>query len=139
MDEAAIESNGLSSLKPHLAEIAAISNPHQLAHALGASLRNDVDALNNTNFHTANLFGLWVAPSFNDPDHYAPYLMQGGIQLPNRDYYLADSPGMKGLRTRYVNHIAAMLRLVGMSDPDSRATRILALETAIAQQQNLAR
>jgi endothelin-converting enzyme/putative endopeptidase len=135
MDEAAIESTGMKSLQPHLAEIAAISNPHQLAHALGVFLRNDVDALNNTNFHTPNLFGLWVAPSFNDPDHYAPYLMQGGILLPNRDYYLSDSPGMKTLRDRYVHHIAAMLRLVGMSDPDSRATRILKLETAIAERQ----
>jgi putative endopeptidase len=72
MDEAAIESHGLSALKPHLAEIADINTPRELAHALGLSVRADVDALNNTNFHTANIFGLWVAPSFNDPDHYAP-------------------------------------------------------------------
>ncbi len=41
-------------------------------------LRADVDALNNTNFHTSNLFGLWVAPGFNDSEHYAAYLLQGG-------------------------------------------------------------
>ena len=35
------------------------------------SMRADVDALNNTNFHTIHLFGLWVAPGFNDPEHYA--------------------------------------------------------------------
>ena len=91
MDEAAIESHGLATLKPHLAEIAAIDTQRELAHALGLSLRADVDALNNTNFHTANIFGLWVAPSFNDPDHYAPYLLQGGLELPNRDYYLSDT------------------------------------------------
>jgi putative endopeptidase len=135
MDEAAIETHGLASLKPHLAEIAAIHTPRELAYALGLSLRADVDALNNTNFHTANLFGLWVAPSFNDPNHYAPYLLQGGIQLPNRDYYLSDTADTKDTRSKYPTHIAAMLRLAGLSEPEARAARVLALETAIAKQQ----
>ncbi len=135
MDEAAIESHGLPALKPHLAEIAAIHTPRELAHALGLTLRADVDALNNTNFHTANIFGLWVAPSFNDPDHYAPYLLQGGIQLPNRDYYLADSHSMKEVRAKYQAHVATMFRLAGLSDPEARAIRVFALETAIAKQQ----
>jgi putative endopeptidase len=135
MDEAAIESHGLPALKPHLAEIAAIQNPHELAHALGLTLRADVDALNNTNFHTANIFGLWVAPNFNDPDHYAPYLLQGGTQLPNRDYYLSDADAMKQVREKYLAHIATTFRLAGLSDPDARAARVLALETAIAKQQ----
>src|SRR5580698_6230152 len=135
MDEAAIESHGLPALKPHLAEIAAVHTPRELAHALGLTLRADVDALNFTNFHTANIFGLWVAPSFNDPDHYAPYLLQGGGELPNRDYYLADTDSMKSIRAKYQIHVAAMFRLAGLSDPDARATRVLALETAIAQKQ----
>jgi putative endopeptidase len=135
MDEAAIESHGIAALKPRLAEIAAIHTQRELAIALGQTLRADVDALNNTNFHTANIFGLWVAPSFNDPDHYAPYLMQGGGELPNRDYYLDDSDGMKSIRTKYQTHIASILRLAGLSDPDSRAARVLALETAIAKVQ----
>jgi putative endopeptidase len=135
MDENAIESHGLPALKPHLAEIAAIHTPRELAHALGLTLRADVDALNNTNFHTANIFGLWVAPSFNDPEHYAPYLLQGGIELPNRDYYLADTDSMKEVRKKYRAHIAAMFRLAGLSDPEARAIRVLAFETAIAKQQ----
>ncbi len=135
MNEAAIESHGLPALKPHLAQIAAIHTPRELARALGLTIRADVDALNNTNFHTANIFGLWVAPSFNDPDHYAPYLLQGGIELPNRDYYLADSNSMKEVRAKYQTHVAAMFRLAGLSDPDARAARVLALETAIAKQQ----
>jgi endothelin-converting enzyme/putative endopeptidase len=135
MDEAAIEANGLTSLNPHLAAIAAISNQHQLAQALGRSIRADVDALNRTNFSTANIFGLWVAPGFNDPDHYAPYLMQGGLELPNRDYYLTDSDRMKDVRAKYLAHISTMLRLAGLSDTDARAHRILDLETAIAHQQ----
>ena len=89
MNEAAIEAKGLDPLRPHLDAIAAIHDKHELARALGESLRADVDALNNTNFHTANLFGLWVAPGFNDSEHYAAYLMQGGLQLPDRQYYLA--------------------------------------------------
>jgi endothelin-converting enzyme/putative endopeptidase len=135
MDEAAIESHGLPSLKPHLAAISAIHTQRELAHALGLSLRADVDALNKTNFHTANLFGLWVAPSFNDPDHYAPYLLQGGLQLPNRDYYLDDSAHMQQVRAEYKTHIATMFRLAGQSDPEARATRVLDLETAIAKAQ----
>ena len=135
MDEAAIETHGLATLKPHLAEIAAMNSPQQLAHALGLSLRSDVDALNNTNFHTPNIFGLWVAPSFNDPDQYAPYLLQGGLQLPNRDYYLSTSPRMQEIRAKYQTHIAAMFRLAGISDAEARATRVLALETEIAKVQ----
>jgi len=71
MDEAGIEAKGMAPLQPHLQEIAAIKDKKALAFALGKSLRADVDALNNTNFHTANLFGLWVAPGFNDSEHYA--------------------------------------------------------------------
>ncbi len=58
MDEAAIEAKGLAPLRSHLEAIAAIHNRQGLARALGESLRADVDALNNTNFHTPN--PLWV-------------------------------------------------------------------------------
>ena len=71
MDEAAIETKSLAPLRPHLEAIAAIQNKGDLAFVLGESLRADVDALNNTNFHTRHLFGLWVAPGFNDSEHYA--------------------------------------------------------------------
>ena len=135
MDETAIESHGLAALKPRLDAIAAIKTPRELAHALGLSLRADVDALNNTNYHTANIFGLWVAPSFNDPDHYATYLLQGGLEMPDRDYYLSDSAHMKDVRAKYQAHIAAMFRLAGVPDGEARAARVLALETAIAHVQ----
>src|SRR5579864_1247822 len=133
MDEAAVEAKGLTSIKPHLEAIAAIHDRKQLAHALGETLRADVDALNNTNYHTPNLFGMWVAPGFNDSDHYTPYLMQGGVQLPDREYYLSESESMKKIRTQYLAHVAAMLKLAGMSDPEGRAKRIFELEKAIAQ------
>jgi len=133
MDETTIESRGLGPIKPHLGAIAAIKTRRDLSRALGETIRADVDALNNTNFHTANIFGLWVAPGFNDPTHYAAYLLQGGLQLPNRDYYLATSPRMLDIRDKYQTHIEAMLRLAGLSDPGVRAARIFALEHAIAE------
>jgi len=133
MDEATIETKGLAPLHPHLNTIAAIRDKRQLARALGETLRADVDALNNTNFHTANLVGLWVAPGFNDSEHYTAYLLQGGLQLPDREYYLADNEHMHNIRTQYQVHISAILRLAGFSDTDARATRIVELEHAIAQ------
>ena len=134
MDEAAIEAKGMAALQPHLKAIAAIQNKKELAAALGETLRADVDALNNSNFHTAHLFGLWVAPGFNDSDHYAAYLLQGGIQLPDREYYLSDSGHMRDVRAKYQVHVSAMLKLAGFTDTDARAERIVALEHAIAEE-----
>jgi len=133
MDEAGIEARGLTSLRPHLEAIAAIHNQHELARALGERLRADVDALNNTNYYTPNLFGLWVAPGFNDSDHYAAYLLQGGLGLPDREYYLAGSDRMRDIRTKYQAHISAMLKLAGFTETDARAKHIVALEHAIAE------
>ena len=133
MNEAGIEAKGLTPLQAKLDPIRAITNKHELAHALGESLRADVDALNNTNFHTPNLFGLWTAPGFNDSDHYAAYLLQGGLQLPDREYYLSDSAHMRDVRAKYQTHVSAMLKLAGFTDTDARATRIIELEHAIAE------
>ena len=133
MDEAAIEAKGVAPLRPHLDAIAAIHDKRELARALGESLRSDVDALNNTNFHTDNLFGLWVAPGFNDSEHYAAYLLQGGLQLPDREYYLGDNDRMRDIRTKYQAHISNMLKLAGFTDTDARAGHIFELEHAIAE------
>lgn len=133
MDEAAIEKKGLEPLRPHLQAIAAIKDKRELARALGESLRADVDPLNNTNFHTANLFGIWTAPGFEDPDHYTPYLLQGGLVLPDRQYYLDNSQHMRDLRAKYQTHVAKMLQLAGFNDAAARAARIVELEHAIAE------
>lgn len=133
MDEAWIEAKALSPLKPLLDGIADIKDKKELAYALGQTLRADVDALNNTNFHTANLFGLWVAPGFNDSDHYMAYLMQGGVELPDREYYLGQSERMKQVREAYQTHVAAMFNLAGMSGAEARAKRVVELEHAIAE------
>jgi putative endopeptidase len=133
MDEAAIENKGLEPVRPHLQAIAAIKDKRELARALGQSLRADVDPLNNTNFHTANLFGIWTAPGFEDPDHYTPYLLQGGLVLPDRQYYLDNSEHMRDLRAKYQTHVAKMLQLAGFNDAAGRAVRIVQLEQAIAE------
>jgi predicted metalloendopeptidase len=132
MDEAAIEAKGISPLQPELKKIAAIKDKAGLTRALGATVRADVDALNATEFHTENLFGLWVAQGLNDPKHYLPYLMQGGLGMPDRAYYLEDNERMHKLRTAYQAHIAAMLKLAGYSDPETRAARVFELERKLA-------
>jgi endothelin-converting enzyme/putative endopeptidase len=133
MDEKAIEAAGTTPLLAQLDAIRQIKDKRGLAQELGRSLRADVDALNNTNFHTANLFGLWVAPGFHDSGHYTAYLMQGGLVLPDREYYLSSSEHMAGLRTKYLAHVSAMLKLAGYDDVDARAKRIVDLEHAIAE------
>jgi len=133
LDEAGIDAKGLTPLQPALDRINAIADKSALASAFGAQLRADVDALNNTNFHTDRLFGLWVAPDFNAPDHYVPYMLQGGLGLPNRDYYLKSDPKMTDIQAKYRAHIATVLKLAGVADSDAKAGRIYALEKKIAQ------
>jgi len=133
MDEAGIEAKGLKPLQAEFAEINAIKGKRDLARALGSQLRADEDPLNYTNYHTANFLGLWSAPGFEDPDHYMAYLLQGGIELPDREYYLSDSQAMRSLREKYRAHVVTMLKLAQVPDAETRADRIIALEHAIAE------
>ncbi len=136
MDEKGIEEKGLLPLKPALDAIAAIRDVKGLAAALGATLRADVDVLNSTNFYTANLFGLWVAQDLSDPSRYAPFLLQGGLGLPDRDYYLDPSQRMEDIRQKYQAHLARVLQLAGLAPAASaqaKAARILAFEHRIAE------
>jgi predicted metalloendopeptidase len=132
MDEAGIEAKGTAPLEPGLAKIAAINGPKTLSAYFGSQLRADVDVMNNTKLTTDNLFGLWVAADFDKPTTYSPFLLQGGLSLPNRDYYLADNPRMTGIRDGFKAHIAAVLKLAGIADPEAKAQRIFDLETKIA-------
>ncbi len=133
MDEKAIEAKGLKTVKPELDKIAAIHDAASLATILGSELRADVDALNNTNFHTDRLFGLWVSPDFNNPEVNIGYLLQGGLGLPDRDNYLGKDPQDIALQTKYREHIAAILKLAKISDAAARAGRIYDLEHKIAE------
>jgi len=132
MDEAGIEAKGASPLKPTLDRIAAIADAIGLARFIGGTLRADVDVLNSTNLYTDNLFGLWVAQDLDDPSRYSPFLLQGGLGMPDRDYYLDSSERMAGIRAKYREHIAAMLALAGIPDPAAKAGRVFDLELKIA-------
>ena len=128
MDEAGIEAKGIAPLKPQLEAIAAVADRRALARAIGGTLRADVDALNDTNFQTEHLFGVWVVQGLDDPEHNYPYLLQGGLGMPDRDYYRSNSPKMAELRKQYQRHVAAILKLAGLSDAQTRADRVFALE-----------
>jgi len=133
MDEAGIESKGIAPLKPRLDEVAAIKDRRDLARVVGSRIRADVDPLNATNFETDNLFGVWVTQGLTDPDHSYVYLLQGGLGLPDREYYLSTTPHMVEIRNKYRDHIAAMFKLAGVKDEAARAARVLALETKMAE------
>src|SRR5579859_793975 len=133
MDEAAIEARGLKPLAPTLKRIAGIADARALAAELGSELRADVDPLNATQFHTDRVLGLWVEQDLGDPTHAAPYLLQGGLGMPDRSYYLDEAPRMAATRAKYQAHVAAMLRLAGIADADAKAARIVALERKIAE------
>ncbi|MHB1312475.1 MAG: M13 family metallopeptidase [Gemmatimonadaceae bacterium] len=133
MDTTAIEARGLAALKPQLDSVAAIADAPGLARAIGGTVRADVDPLNSTNFFTEHLFGVFVTQGLNDPAENLPYLLQGGLGMPDRDYYLSASPSMAALRTEYQAHVVAMLTLAGVADAPARAARVVALETKIAR------
>jgi putative endopeptidase len=132
MDEAAIEARGTAPLTPVLARIAGLKDKGDLARELGGSLRADVDPLNSTNFHTDRLFGLFVSGGFSAPERNVPYLLQGGLGLPDRDFYVNGDARMQGIREQYRAHVSAIFRLAGIPDPDTKAAGVLALETKIA-------
>jgi putative endopeptidase len=132
MDEAAIEKKGLAPLKPRLDAIAGIADKRALARVLGSTLRADMDALNATDLYTDAIFGLWIAQDLNAPDRYVPFLLQGGLDMPDRSYYLDAAPQMEELRTKLRAHIAKVLELGKIADAPARAAQVYELERKIA-------
>jgi len=124
MDEAAIEAKGTAPLKPVLDRVAAVRTASDLARAFGELGQVGVESP----------FGVQVDQDLKDNTRYSAYVGQGGLGLPDRDYYL-DSSNAKfaDAKAKYRAHIANMLRLAGIADPDGRAGRILDLETKIAE------
>jgi putative endopeptidase len=135
MDTAAIDKAGLATLKPELDAVEAIGTRADLARVLGSRLRADVDPINNTNFHTSNLFGLFVTKGLEEATKQIPYLLQGGIAMPSRDYYLSQDPHMADARGKYKTYIAALLKQAGIADAEKKADAVFALETKIAAAQ----
>jgi putative endopeptidase len=129
----AIDRADLTPAKADLDAIARISDKTQLSAAIGSTLRADTDPLNATNFQTGNLFGIFITQGLTTPGEQLPYLMQGGLGLPEREYYFSADPKMAELRTKYKAYVAQILGLAGHPDAQGAATRIMALETKIAQ------
>ncbi len=123
MDEAAIEAKGIAPIKPRLDAIAALSNKTDLARLIGAGQREGLPSP----------IGISVFQDLKTPGIMAGYVGQGGIGLPDRDYYLdAANPKFAEARTKYQAYIAQVLGMAGMADADRRAAAIFALETKIA-------
>jgi putative endopeptidase len=135
MDEATIEKRGLAPLQPELDAIGAIADKAALATYMGSHLRADVDPLNATNYYTDRLFGLFVTQGLEDPAHNMAYLLQGGLGMPNRDYYLSKDAAMVAIRDKYKAYMLALLQQAGVEGAEAKAASIYALEEKIARAQ----
>jgi len=132
MDQAGMDARTLPALKADIAKFESIADKRALAAAIGGTVRADVDPLNATDLHTENLFGIFVTQSMANPSKNVPYLLQGGIGLPDRDYYLSSDAEMAKLRDAYRPFIAKMLASAGLDQAEARAKRVYDLENKIA-------
>ena len=130
MDQDGIQARGLTPLTDEMTLISKIQNKESLSAYLGTTLNTEVDWLTVNADH---IFGLWVNQAFEDSKHNLPHMLQGGLGMPDRDSYVDPSPKMAALRVQYQAHIAAILKLAGVADPEIRATHVLTLETGIAR------
>ncbi len=125
MDEGAVEAKGLAPLKPALGRIDAIKSKREIAAALARLQANGVNAV----------FRFRPQPDFQNASVNLASLDQGGLSLPDRDYYLSDEQRFVDLRKQLPGHIQRMLALSG--EPDAAAARdaqtVLDLETAMAK------
>jgi len=121
LDTDAIDRAGLAPAQEGLAAIAAARTHADLARLMG---RPDLRL-------TAPLaFG--IAPDEKDPDRYMVVIVQSGLGMPDRDYYLKDEPVYTALRAKYAAHIERLLKLAGRTEAAGAAQSVLELETQIA-------
>src|SRR5438128_7597187 len=130
MDEDGIEAKGLTPLADEMAVISGITNKASLSAYLGTTLNSEVDGLTANADH---IFGVWANQSFTASDRYVFHLLQGGLGMPDRGDYIDPSPKAADLRAHYRVHIAAILKLADIADPETKANRILSLEIRMAQ------
>jgi len=125
MDTTRIDGLGLEPLQGELAYIAKLSStgdlPAALAHLSAIGVRGIV--------------GAGVGQDQKNSSAYIVSLGQGGLGLPDRDYYLRQDEKFAAIRTAYTAYLAKLFTLAGQPDPDGAAQRILALETGIAEKQ----
>ena len=122
MDEARIEALGAKPIAPDLDAIRSASSREAMAGFMGAA--------QSGGFVRAP-FRLGIDTDAKAPDHYMVGMDQGGLSLPDRDYYLSDKFAAK--KAAYQAYVAQMLTLIGWEHPAENAKAIVDLETAIAQ------
>jgi putative endopeptidase len=123
MDEPAIEKAGLAPLRPGLAAIERVKDVRSLSAAIASLHASGVQAL----------FQLGPIQDSADARNVIAGIDQGGLGLPNRDYYLNDDEQSKGVRGAYQAYVENMLTVIGRKAPKQDAAAILALETEIAK------
>jgi endothelin-converting enzyme/putative endopeptidase len=125
MDMDTIEAKGLTPLKPLFDEINSIESPSDLAPLTGKLQRYGIDVF----------FGFGEQQDFKDASKQIAYIDQGGLGLPERDYYLRTGAKDETLRKQYVEHVAKMLTLAGTPADQAKkdADAILAFETKLAK------
>ncbi|MDO8681736.1 MAG: M13-type metalloendopeptidase [Acidobacteriota bacterium] len=130
MNEALVEKLGLSPLNGELAAIDAIKTKTDLARHFGKFFK----------LNLINPVVGYVDGDAQQPTHDVLYLYQGGLGLPDRDYYLKDDPKLKEYREKYVAFLTTTLQLAGERGAplkgvphEQMATDIFALETRLAR------
>ena len=120
MDEAGIEARGTAPLKPYLDRIDAVTDT-----------RGVLALMATTDF--AAPFGLGIEPDPEDPKRYAVWAGQGGLGMPDRDYYVKDGEAFEKYRAAYRTYVARIFELLGDEAPAASADEVIALETKIAR------
>jgi len=125
MDEAKADQLGLRPLQPELDRITAITDLNGVINEAFELHRIGVGAF----------FDIGVAQDEKNSDEMAVHLSQGGLGLPDRDFYFNNEAGVAKIRTEYVTHLNNMLKLLGSTDETARtsASNIMAFETALAK------
>jgi putative endopeptidase len=125
VDDASIEQKGLSALRPELDRIDALTSKDQLTDLLAHYSLIGVDAF----------FGFGSQQDFQDATQTIAAAAQGGIGLPERDYYFRTGAKDEEIRKQYVQHVTNVLKLLGDTDAQaaSDAAAIMKLETALAK------
>ena len=119
MNEAAIEAAGTKPLQPYLARIDAVKTRDDLIRLFAAP-------------GFAAPVEVGIEADFNDPTRYVAIATQGGLGLPDRDYYLLAGEKYDAIRAAYRAYVIKIQQLAGFPEPQARADRIIALETKLA-------
>jgi len=123
LDEAAVTAKGLAPFQPWLDTVRGIRTKEDYVGVVAEAERNGIPGP----------FGSYVGQDDKHPDVYALTMVQAGLGLPDRDYYLKDDAKLVEAREAYLAHVEKMLTLAGEPDGAARAKALLDFETAIAQ------